>query len=230
MRVCCWQRLDGHEFFVNVDAAGCLDRCFIQLDGSVEEWALGGSSNVLLFDPTHGTNRHRLKLAAFVTVSASGQTVILAICILAHEDAETFEWLFTCFHKVFRVPPACFFTDGDVAMEQAFKKMKAGFWALTLHMLCVYHLSKNVFQHLHPLFSDPVAWRTLFTLFWRIAKNSDSSYQGEAVEDGCLQLKNMVSEAGASAPQKRDAALKITGWNGYFPAARCGLLAMSGSI
>ena len=43
-----WQRLDGLEFFVNVDAEGCLDRCFIQLDGSIEEWALGGSENVLL--------------------------------------------------------------------------------------------------------------------------------------------------------------------------------------
>ena len=134
-----WQRLDGHEFFVNVDANGCLDRCFIQLDGSIEEWALGGSENVLLFDPTHGTNRHRLKLAAFVTVAPSGQTVILAICLLEHEDEITFEWLFLCFQRVFRVPPLAFFTDGDVAMDQAVEKMKAGAWKSTIHLLCVFH-------------------------------------------------------------------------------------------
>ena len=136
-----------------------MDRCFIQLDGSTEEWALGGSENVLLFDPTHGTNRHRLKLAAFVTVAPSGQTVILAICLLEHEDEVTFEWLFNCFQRVFRVPPLAFFTDGDVAMDQAFQKMKAGAWTSTVHLLCVYHLSKNVFQHLHPLFSCKSAWQ-----------------------------------------------------------------------
>ena len=195
-----------------MDANGSLDRCFIQLDGSIEEWALGGSENVLLFDPTHGTNRHRLKLAAFVTVAPSGQTVILAICLLEHEDEITFEWLFNCFQRVFRVPPLAFFTDGDVAMDQAFQKMKAGAWALVIHLLCVYHLSKNVFQHLHPLFStDQRAWREVFTLFWQTAKNSDESFEGEGFEAAIQQMKDLVSAAGAEVPTKRDAALAWVG-------------------
>ena len=121
-----WQRLDGHEFYVNVDAEGCLDRCLIQLDGSIDEWALGGADNVLLFDPTFGTNRHRLKLAAFVTVAPSGQSVVLAISLLAHEDEVTFEWLFAGFQRIFRVPPSTFFTDGDVAIEEFFYALWRG--------------------------------------------------------------------------------------------------------
>ena len=213
-----WQRLDGLEFFVNVDAEGCLDRCFIQLDGSIEEWALGGSENVLLFDPTHGTNRHRLKLAAFVTVAPSGQTVILAICLLEHEDEITFEWLFLCFQRVFRVPPLSFFTDGDVAMDRAVEKMKAGAWKSTIHLLCVFHLSKNFFQHLHPLFSCKSAWRVVFTLFWQTAKNSDDSFQGEPFDAAIQEIKDLVSDAGAEAPVKRDAGLA---WLGRLAERRC---------
>ena len=196
------QKEDGHEFYLTVDASGRMDRCFVQLDGSLEEWALGGTQNVLLFDPTHGTNKYGLKLAAFVTVAPTGQTVILAICLFVHEDEDTFEWCFRSFARVFRVAPACFFTDGDVAMDKAYRNVERDVWAGCHHFLCVFHISKNVYKHLRPLFTEAKEWHTLFSLFWSIAKNSDVYFDDE-FDDGFSKLVQMVEQRPSSSAQDK---------------------------
>ena len=138
---------------------------------------MGYKSNVLLFDPTHGTNRWGFKLCCFVTVATTGRTSILAICLLKEEKRILFEWAFRCFAKAFKVAPGLFVTDSDGEILAAVELVSGpdDVWSGVVHNLCVYHISKNVFKHLRHLFATTSAWRKVFDMFWRIAKQSDIS-------------------------------------------------------
>ena len=77
-----------------LDSLGYTERVFCELHGAKEHWARCPKSNVLLFDPTFGTNRHGLKLCCFVSISATGRNTILAFVLIEVENKETFEWSF----------------------------------------------------------------------------------------------------------------------------------------
>ena len=138
------------RYFITTDLSSKVDKVFVQLEGSLEEWVAGGDSNVLLFDPTHGTNKYGMKLCCFCTISSLGQTVILAFALLKFEDTSHIAWAFRSFMSVFKIPPLCLFTDGAGVIESAFTSCAAVFGNCE-HLLCVFHISKNFYQHIHPI-------------------------------------------------------------------------------
>ncbi len=73
------------------------------------------------------------------------------------------------------MPPRVFITDGDENIERAFDIMKGnGLWVGCLHHLCVFHISKNVYKHVRPVFGNNVSgFTSVQDKFWKIAKNSD---------------------------------------------------------
>ena len=146
------------------------------MEDAFDEYALGGCLNVVLLDATHGTNKYNFKLACFTTVSSTGQTVILAATLLAAEDIESYQWSLECFAEVFRVPPKAFFTDSDESIAQAVIRCTAEGQCLhgMLHFLCTYHLSKNLWKHMCPLFlTKPEHWRAVHSAWWNLAKETD---------------------------------------------------------
>jgi hypothetical protein len=174
----------GLKYKFTTDQAGFTTKVFAQLEGSTEEWARALDHNVVLFDPTHGTNRYGMKLCCFTTVGPTGQTVILAFALIKFEDKADIEWAFRCFAETFKTPPFAVYTDGAGAIESAFEEVaKPGdVWHGSIHILCVYHLSKNFWQHLRPLFvTKPQVWHKVHSLFWSLAKNSDVSFKSTAV-------------------------------------------------
>ena len=150
------QRKDeyGLNFELWCDSLGYTERVFCELHGAKEHWARCPKSNVLLFDPTFGTNQHGLKLCCFVSISATGRNTILAFVLIEIENKESFEWSFRCFAKAFRTPPQVFGTDGDQEIERAVDllteegEIRHG----THHILCVYHISQKLHKHLRKLF------------------------------------------------------------------------------
>jgi len=162
------------------------------------EYARNAEYNVVLFDPTWGTNASGLKLCCFTTVGASGKSMVLAKALIAHEDHDTFEWCFRCFAKAFKVAPIAFFSDSDAQIESAFDEcstLEGDVWAGCLHFLCLYHLSQNMHTHLHHLFvSKPESWRKVHSLFWRIAKNTDSRSRGAFHAEWQLLIEMVRSE------------------------------------
>ena len=83
--------------FVRTDASGCISQVFVQMADSLKEWHQV-KENVVLFDPTHGSNKYKMKLCCFTTIGISGQTVILAYSLIKYEDVVHIEWSFRCFH------------------------------------------------------------------------------------------------------------------------------------
>ena len=110
----------GLRYFARTDGDR-LNMLFFELEGGFDDWACGGTENVLMFDPTWGTNKYGVKLACFTTVAPTGRTVVNSCVLIRNEDTPTFEWCFRCFAEVFRTPPVACFTDGDTAMARALR-------------------------------------------------------------------------------------------------------------
>ena len=188
-------------FKTMANSYGQLERIFFELDHAMSEWARS-KDNVLLFDTKFGTNRAAMKLGLFCTVAFTGQTVILAACLLLHEDEASFKWAFECVAELLRMPPTVFFTDGDVAMARAIADLQSRpWWDVVKHMLCVFHLFKNFYEYLHPLFvSQPEEWKNANSKFWALAKESDSEKK-ELFEEEFQELFDIVKEAGSGTPE-----------------------------
>ena len=128
------------------------------------------ANTVVLFDTTFSTNKYGQKLGFFTTVSPDGETVILAATFLQSESKESFEWTFGKFRETFS-GPVTIFTDGCAHQARAIKRE----FPETRHMLCVFHLSKNLFTHCKSAFGrDTAAWEAFNDAWWKLAKNSDS--------------------------------------------------------
>ena len=181
------RRSSGLQFFLRADESNVIDRIFIEIDGGMQTWARGGTENVVLFDPTWGTNKEGYKLCCFTTVGSTGQSEVIAAAILAKETCSMFEWAFRCFHAVFKKSPRCIFTDGDGEIARAIALMgsstiaeldglAAAAWGGIHHNLCVYHLAQNFFKHIKPIFGTNIeGWHKACNAFWRLAKETDTS-------------------------------------------------------
>ena len=170
------QRRLGCVYKMQCKATGEPERIFVQLDDSFKEWA-ATEDNVLLFDPTWGTNRYGMKLCCFTTVSSTGQTVILAFAVLSTEGRDDILWAFRCFSDIFIAAPSALFTDDGSTITLAFRRMQElGLWSKTRHMLCIYHLAKNFFKHFKPHFPDKLQWHHVNSWCWLFAKCADNLF------------------------------------------------------
>ena len=181
-------------------STGKLDRVFFVLKEGKATWQRSKGA-VLLFDTKHGTNRYGMKLGCFVTIDERGKTRVLAGSFVRAEDEASFTWAFKCFQDSFQSPPVVLFTDSDAAMAAATKAA----WPNTIHLLCTFHLWKNFWEHIRPLFyskgGDDNSWRTIGDLWWRLCKTSDEVEQS-CFDDKFKALVEMI-KTGASVKEEK---------------------------
>jgi len=122
--------------------------------------------------PQHGTNNAGLKLALWVSVDNTAATKILAVSLLLDETEESFAFTCECFRDCFRVAPAVIFTDSAPAIKVAVDAV----FPDTQHMLCIWHLSKNLFTNVRPACgADDELWQRVQSAWWVVVKQSDAS-------------------------------------------------------
>ncbi|KAL2892716.1 Protein FAR1-RELATED SEQUENCE 5 [Bienertia sinuspersici] len=84
----------------------------------------------------------RLKM---MEVNHHGQSVLLGCALISHEDAETFEWVFTNWISCMGgKPPSGILTDQDAAMKKAIAKVMPN----TRHRWCLWHISSTSYRKL----------------------------------------------------------------------------------
>ena len=111
-------------------------------------------------------------MAAWGTVDGTGATKVLAYSFLLDETEQSFQWACECFKDAFRASPAFVFTDSDVGMEVAI----AAVFPAAKHLLCVWHLSKNMFTNIKAACgNDDAMWHRMLHAWWLIVKQSDES-------------------------------------------------------
>ncbi|KAL2899783.1 Protein FAR-RED IMPAIRED RESPONSE 1 [Bienertia sinuspersici] len=93
--------------------------------------------DVVCFDSTYLTKRYLLPLANFVGADHHGQSVLLGCALISHEDAETFEWVFTNWISYMGgKAPSGILTDQDATMKKAIAKVMPN----TRHRWCLWHI------------------------------------------------------------------------------------------
>ena len=198
----------GLEYFFDTNANNELNHLFVQLEQSLDTWSLAGDQNVLLFDPTHGTNVYRMKLCSFVTVGENFDTRILAVALLPQESTECFQWAFRKFGETFKKPPTAIFTDSDPGIKRAIQT--TAFFDKTHHHFCIWHLSKNVYTHLRRHFSDVQKWTTAHDMFWKVCKETDQHTRHRWKDDweDLVQIfsTNMDSTTGNTSVRQEELA------------------------
>jgi MULE transposase domain len=152
---------------------GTLERIFFVLKDGKEILLQQGSDTVILFDTKHGTNQYGHKLGCFCTIDAHGKTRIIAAVFLLFEDEYSFKWTFKAFEDAFGGAPKILFMDQDMAMGLAI----AAVWSITIHLLCTFHIWKNIWKHIKPLFGEKKAAEgcKVAKRWWKLCKNSDTT-------------------------------------------------------
>ena len=115
-------------------------------------------------------------------------------------------WAFECFHEVFKKAPAVLFTDDGSSIAAAFAKMTGPhcYWADTKHLLCVFHIAKNVHKHCRGVFKDSQSWKEFYSLFWKIAKETDKNSHHTWSQDW-EQLHELIAQSSQASTKKDDA-------------------------
>lgn len=150
---------------------GSPKRIFFVIKGGKDVWSQSNGA-VLLYDTKHGTNRYGLKLGCFCSIDKHGLTRVMAGSFLLNEDEDSFAWAYSAFSQSFQSTPKILFTDSDQAMASARCKV----WPDTTHLLCVFHIWKNFYQHIHPLFMyRKEEWTKVSHMWWKLCKDTDAS-------------------------------------------------------
>ena len=142
------ENVDVHVKF-GTDSEGRIDKIFYQRPGAYEHWSNGGAK-VISFDSTHGTVSWGMKLCFFTTLDKFHNNKVLAVALVRNEYVASFAWCFEEFRIAFKkVDPKVMFTDGDVGMRSAIRRV----FPNTKHLLCTFHLMQNMDTYLPTLFA-----------------------------------------------------------------------------
>ena len=170
-RFCDWlKEMDTHGMpsFIDVSKFGQLKSAAFTVPGALEWWAINKDYISIHYDTTFGTNRSGMKLGLITVVDGDGHTRILFVTLVAHQDAQSFEWVFRKMMLVFKIAPKVIFTDSDAAMAAAIWNI---FGAHVVHLLCTWHLSLNLATNLKGVAGNKFS--IIDKMFWGICKETD---------------------------------------------------------
>ena len=190
-----YENYNDLQFDIDTNSDGTPEKVFFVMKGGKQLWNEDGSAKVILYDTKHGTNRYGMKIGCFTTIDNCGRTQVAGATILSTEDEDHFAWGFAKFQEMFGSAPNVIFTDSDPAMALAL----AAVWPETVHLLCTFHIWKNFWQHIHPLFvGDNAAWRKVADMWWRLCKTSDESGR-ETFDDRFDELVKFITDTATVA-------------------------------
>lgn len=201
------RKRQGLDYRLEMTDAGRLGCVVAEVAGGREAYARDGKSVCLMLDTTHGCNVYDVKVGLYTLVDAFGNTVIVMISLIyASEDSDKFIWCFNKFLDIYIVPPAVILTDSCPKMALAIVKV----FPTTKHLLCVFHISGNFFDHIHGIVGKE--WHAINSAFWKLAKETDvrsvNTFDAEF-----KTLENLIREATATSghlvanPKKVDLAM-----------------------
>lgn len=123
-------------------------------------------------------------------VNSDGATFILAASIIAgDEDGEKFSWVFEKFKAAFN-EPAVIITDSCQKIAIGIAENLSN----STHLLCAWHIYKNLVDHIHSLVSAE-DWTQIVKLFWRLAKETDSRRQHSFDDEYAAFVKRIEASA-----------------------------------
>lgn len=129
------------------------------------------NSDVLFIDCTYKTNKYNMPLCIFNGVSACNKSFYIGFAFLQHEDKDSYHWVLSKVLELFRrvgveEGPKVVLTDKEDALiaglEQA---MPASY-----HILCVWHINKNILARAAKFFPRPDEIQSWMDLWYKVCQ------------------------------------------------------------
>jgi hypothetical protein len=108
------------------------------------------------FDNTFGTNNQGMKLGLLTGITRNRRGRIMGMSWMGEETVDNFKWVLVSFESIYGRKPGVLFTDGCVKLLAAIRLAYGVTWAAAFHLLCIWHLSNNVYDHIRYLFGATV--------------------------------------------------------------------------
>ncbi|CAG8741587.1 23275_t:CDS:2, partial [Cetraspora pellucida] len=123
----------------------------------------------LLIDCTYKTNRYKMPLMNVVSMSSFNMTFYSCFAFLSDETELDYEWVLICILKIFNnmSHPNVIVTDQEFALMKAIKKV----FPNTQHILCIWHINKNILAKCKRYFTTDENW-TEFIRMWQVVIGS----------------------------------------------------------
>ena len=120
---------------------------------------------VLIMDCTYKTNRYRLPLLEIMGVTSTNLTFSVAFAYMDSEREDNYTWVLERLRSVMDadVLPELIVTDRDLALLNAIKRV----FPTSSHLLCRWHISRNVLAQCKRLFETKKKWDK-FIMSWNI--------------------------------------------------------------
>jgi hypothetical protein len=130
-------------------------------------------NRVFLLDCTYKTNRFKMPLLHIVGLSPSNSSYSIALCFMQNEQEESYKWtLQTFFSWLNPLPfPLVLCTDRDLALVGVIKSI----CPRSPHLLCVWHINKNVLAKTKQYFSSNEEFKA-FMKSWKELINSSTIF------------------------------------------------------
>lgn len=148
-------QLDGHDQ---------ITQLFFAFEPSLD--LLKMNSDVLFIDCTYKTNKYNMPLCIFNGVSACNKSFYIGFALLRHEDKDSYYWVLSKVQELFRrvgkeEGPKVVLTDKEDALIAGLEQAMP----TSYHILCVWHIHKNILARATKFFPKPEeiqAWMDLW--------------------------------------------------------------------
>ena len=158
---------------VKTDSDGTLKALFFCHNSSLE--LLQAYNTILFLDSTYKTNKYKMPLLHIAGVSGNNNSFSVAFCFLAEENVDYYTWALKCFSSVISVheitPPEVLMTDRELALMNAIEDV----FPNSTHMLCTWHIEKNILTNATQLIKDQDLVRKILSHWSNLIKISTPS-------------------------------------------------------
>ena len=122
-------------------------------------------------DCTYKTNRYRMPLLEIVGVTSTDMTFSVCFAYLQAEREENYAWALGVLHSVIGDgnPPEVIVTDRELSLMKAISTVFPG----ATHLLCKWHINRNVLARCKKLFETKEKWDR-FIMSWNMLVSSST--------------------------------------------------------
>lgn len=163
------QALDLWFIDHQLDEHGQLKQLFFAFEPSLE--LLKTYPDVLFIDYTYKTNKYNMPLCIFNGVSASNRSFYIGFAFLRHEDKDSHHWILSRVRELFKCVgkeegPKVILTDKEDALIAGLEEVMPA----NYHILCVWHINKNILARATKFFPRPEEIQAWMDLWYKVCQ------------------------------------------------------------
>jgi hypothetical protein len=156
-----------YKYYYSLDHSGAVKSLFFSHNQSIKLCKRFG--NVFIADCTYRKNQFYMPLLNIVGISSTFHTFNAGFVFLSEENFEYYKWALECFKECLEICPTVIPTDKEMALINAIPAV----FPNTKHLICIWHISKNILANCKPFFCgiDESMWDN-FIRDWNIIVES----------------------------------------------------------